>query len=72
MDTDIIVALVAAVGSIVAASLSALAVVLASQSKAQSRETHLLINSRMTELLELTRSSARAQGVKEGRESRDD
>ena len=29
------------------------------------RQTHKLVNSRMTELLELTRSSARAAGIKE-------
>lgn len=32
----------------------------------QSRKTHQLVNSRMSELLELTRKASRAEGVKEG------
>jgi len=34
----------------------------------QVRQTHKLINSRMTELLELTKSSAHAEGVIEGQQ----
>jgi len=34
----------------------------------QAAATHLLVNSRMTELLELTRSSSKAEGVKEEKE----
>jgi len=32
----------------------------------QSRKTHLMVNSRLTELLELTRTSAKAEGRLEG------
>lgn len=32
------------------------------------KEVHLLINSRLTQLLELTQKSSKAEGVKEGRE----
>ncbi len=32
-------------------------------------QTHSLVNSRMTELLELTRKSSKAEGVKEQKES---
>lgn len=32
-------------------------------------EIHVIINSRLTELLALTKTSSKAEGVKEGRES---
>lgn len=36
----------------------------ANKSKAAVQEVHQLVNSRMTELLELTRTAARAEGIK--------
>jgi hypothetical protein len=36
---------------------------------AKANETHLLVNSRMTELLELTRMASRAEGVKEEKDN---
>lgn len=34
----------------------------------QARKTHVAVNSRLTELLELTRRSSKAEGVLEGKE----
>ncbi len=34
----------------------------------QISDVHILINSRMSELLELTKTASKAEGVKEGRE----
>ncbi len=36
----------------------------------QIKEVHLTLNSRLSELLELTRTSSRAEGLKEGREEK--
>lgn len=48
------------------AALGALAVSIWNSTKI--KEVHVLINSRLTELLELTKTSSKAEGVKEGRE----
>lgn len=40
------------------------AVIVALRAKAKTEEIHLLVNSKMTELLELTAKASRAEGVK--------
>jgi hypothetical protein len=54
--------LISALGALIAAIAS-----LINRKKIQ--ELHLLVNSRLTQLLDVTKSSAHAQGVKEGESS---
>jgi len=57
MTIDQFIALVGAVAGLIALVL---------KTWLEVRKVHTLVNSRMTELLELTRVAARAAGVKEG------
>ena len=57
MTVEQVIALTGAITALVVAVTACLV---------QITRTHELVNSRMTELLELTRSSAKAQGVLEG------
>ncbi len=68
--TTIILALIAIIPSSLAAILAYLASQRASEALKQSQATHLLVNSRMTELLEITKSSSKAEGVLEGRSNK--
>lgn len=60
-STAIIIAVIAIVPSSLAAFVSFLAL-------RKSKETHLLVNSRMTELLEITKKSSKAEGILEEKE----
>lgn len=60
-STTIAVALIVTMGTIVTAGVSAFAAIKVSQ-------THNLVNSRMTELLEAVRLTSHAEGISEGRE----
>ena len=57
---------ITSVASVSAAALGAFAVIRASEAKGAAVKTHELVNSRMTELLEITRKSAMAEGIIEG------
>jgi hypothetical protein len=57
--------MIAAIGSIVAATVSSFALI-------QSRTTHTLINSRMDQLLKMAASLAHAEGVALGEQSQRD
>ena len=57
---------ITAVASVMAAALGAFAVIRAGQARSAAVQTHELVNSRMTELLEITRKAALAEGVIEG------
>ena len=59
MSDVVIVALIAAGASIIAATVSAVAL-------SMNMRTHDLINSRMTEMLALVREAGIKQGIKEG------
>jgi hypothetical protein len=61
----VVVSLIGAVGAIIAALIAGFALV-------QTRATHQLINSRMTELLDLTKTAARAEGKAEGEQAQRD
>ena len=65
MSDIVLVAIIAAVSSTVAAAISALALV-------QTRTTHTLINSRMDQLLRMASTLARAEGVAAGEQSQRD
>lgn len=65
MSDLVIVALISAVGSVCAAVIAAAALV-------QSRTTHHLINSRMDEMLALTRTASLAEGVARGEQAQRD
>lgn len=58
MTEHVLIALIAAIGAIIAAIISAAALL-------ATRQTHTLINSRMDELLAKARLIAHAEGVKE-------
>jgi hypothetical protein len=60
MEPEIAIAAISAIAAIVAGFFKLLAEI---------HSTHKLVNSRMTELLELTRRSSRAEGRLAGRES---
>lgn len=62
MSDTVIVAVIAAIGSCLAAVISAAALL-------KTRQTHLLINSRMDQLLALAASLARAEGVAQGEQA---
>jgi len=64
--TTVLLALISAVSALVAAYIAYLAKRGADMAVAQAKTTHELVNSRMTELLALTKSSAHAEGVIEG------
>jgi hypothetical protein len=63
MSDTVILAIIAIVPSTLAAILSFLAL-------NKARATHLLVNSRMDELLKITKSASRAEGVIEGKAER--
>jgi hypothetical protein len=65
MSDVVLVALIAAVSSMVAALISAFALI-------QTRQTHTLINSRMDQLLKMAATLARAEGVAQGEQSQRD
>ena len=67
MSDQVVVALIGMVGVVMVALIGLLGAVLA-----QTKATHKLINSRMTELLELTRTASRAEGVAAGEQSQRD
>lgn len=68
----IIVALIGMVGSVASAGFAAWAVVRAGQARTQATTTHDLVNSRMTELLEVTRAASRAEGQAAGEQAQRD
>jgi hypothetical protein len=65
MSDLVIVAIVGTIGSIITSVIAAAAVM-------QTRQTHQLINSRMTELLRIAQQAARAEGVAAGEQSQRD
>jgi hypothetical protein len=64
--TTVLMALIAAIGSIVAAFFAYKASGRAATATIQAAATHNLVNSRMTELLALSNAAARANGVAAG------
>lgn len=64
MSPEQATALISAVGALVVAAAGLLGGVLALLQ--QAKETHTLVNSRMTELLDITKSAALARGRLEG------
>lgn len=56
--------------AIVAIFPASLAAILSYMTLIRNKETHDLVNSRMTELLEITKSASRAEGVIEGKEKK--
>lgn len=65
MSDPVLIALIAAIASMVSAVVSSVAVV-------RIRQTHDLVNSRMTELLEVARGRSRAEGVIAGEQAERD
>lgn len=65
MSDVVIVSIIVAISGIVTASISAYALI-------QSKATHELINSRMTELLRVAAEAAHAAGVAQGEQSQRD
>lgn len=65
--TTVLLALIAAIAAILSALIAAWAKLRADVAIAQGKTTHDLVNSRMTELLAITKSSAHAEGVLEGK-----
>ena len=65
MSDAVLVALIVTIGSVVTGSIAAMAL-------QQSRQTHMLINSRMDELLAAARALARAEGVLLGEQNQRD
>jgi hypothetical protein len=63
--TTVLLALIAIIPSTLAAVLAYLASQRSAEALKQGKETHLLVNSRMTELLAITKTSAKAEGVLE-------
>ncbi len=72
MSDAVLVALIAAVGSVVAAVVSGFALLQGRRNGTAVHETHLLINSRMTELLRLAAQAAHAEGKAEGEQNQRD
>jgi hypothetical protein len=64
MSDAVLIAVIVTIGSVVTATISGFALY-------QATQTHKLINSRMDELLALTRSEARAEGVAAGQAQRE-
>ena len=61
--TGVLIALIAGIPAIIAAFYAWKANTTAASAVGKAVQTHDLVNSRMTELLELTRKSSRAEGV---------
>ena len=69
---DPIVALITAFASIGAATLASVAVVFAAQTRSTAKETHDLVNSKMTELLAAVAGQAYGKGFTAGEQSQRD
>ena len=65
MSDAVMIAMIVALSGIVTATISAFALI-------QTKQTHMLINSRMDELLRTATTLARAQGVAAGEQSQRD
>jgi hypothetical protein len=65
--TKVLLELITAFSAIAAAAIAAFAYKRANDAVITSSKTHDLVNSRMTELLEITKTSAHAEGVIDGK-----
>lgn len=65
MSDAVLIAAIVALSTVVTASISGYALI-------QSKQTHMLINSRMDELLAAARAASRAEGVAAGEQSQRD
>jgi len=65
MSDAVLVALIVTIGTAVTAAISGYALI-------QTKQTHMLINSRMDELLAAARAASRAEGVAAGEQSQRD
>ncbi len=72
MDNNILVAIIAVIGVAITSICSIIAAVVSSRTKSVAQETHLLVNSRMDELLAKTRLLALAQGHAAGEQAQRD
>lgn len=72
MSDAVIISLIAAIGSIASAAIAAYAVIQVGRARGSIKETHLLINSRMTELLRVAGEAARAEGIAAGEQAQRD
>lgn len=72
MSDSVLIALIVAASAIVTGLIGYAGLRQGQANGKQTRETHFLINSRMDELLRMTRESARAEGVAAGEQSQRD
>lgn len=77
MTENVVIAIITAAGSVIVAVFAAAAIILSKHNQTQSvvnetkdsvNDTHLAVNGRLQELLDVTKELARAQGIETGRE----
>ncbi len=72
MSSNEIVAVIAVIGVSITAISSIIAALITASTRRVAKDIHILVNSRMTELLESTKELALAQGIARGEQSERD
>jgi hypothetical protein len=72
MEASVIVALIGLLGTMFSATISAIVLYQTNRIKAQGEATHILVNSKMTELLDVTKRSSSAEGYTAGEQAQRD
>lgn len=67
MKIDLVVALIISVGPIIASVASIIAAIQARRVESKVQQLHVIVNSRLTELLDQTSKASRIQGQVDGR-----
>jgi hypothetical protein len=72
VNDDVLVALIAAAGSVLSAVMTVIVLIMVNVILNRTRQTHELVNSKMTELLAASAAQAHAEGILSGEQAQRD